>query len=143
MNIPLGCTIICFLSPLGADLSFVADEVSDALNMDMLASSFSLLNSALAAAGIVGPLFVGWLQQTLGWRATSIAMGILCLSGALPCVSTVLCSHFIHTDQSIRVAYELSGSFYWEALAESSMRSQRRKSVQLTLELKTGVMNGD
>jgi MFS family permease len=86
----LGSAIIFFLSPLGADLTFVADEVSEALDMDMYASSFSLMNSALAAAGVLGPLFVGWLQNEFGWKATSIALGALCLSGAAPCVSGLL-----------------------------------------------------
>lgn len=53
----------------------------------MYASSFSLMNTALAAAGVVGPLFFGWLQDRFGWKATCTAMGLLCFSGAIPCVS--------------------------------------------------------
>lgn len=53
----------------------------------MYASSFSLMNSSLAAASVCGPLFYGWLEERFGWEASTVAMGALCLSGALPCVS--------------------------------------------------------
>ena len=58
--------------------------------MDLDASSFSLMNTALATAGMVGPLFLGWLQEELGWTGTCTAMGLLCLSGAIPCVSIAI-----------------------------------------------------
>ncbi|QDS71407.1 hypothetical protein FKW77_003198 [Venturia effusa] len=80
-----GSSIIFFLSPLGADLSAVADEISVDTGMDMYASAFSLMNSALAAASIIGPLFVGWIQKEFGWTGTCVAMGAICLSGAIPC----------------------------------------------------------
>lgn len=83
-----GSTIIFFLSPLGADLSAVADEISINTGMDMYASAFSLMNSALAAASIIGPLFIGWIQKEVGWTGTCIATGVLCFSGAIPCVSS-------------------------------------------------------
>jgi MFS family permease len=82
-----GSSIIFFLSPLGADLSVVADTISAETGMDMYASAFSLMNSALAAASIIGPLFIGWLQKEVGWTGTCVAMGVMCFSGALPCVS--------------------------------------------------------
>jgi MFS family permease len=85
-----GSTIIFFLSPLGADLSVVADEISADTGMDMYASAFSLMNSSLAAASIIGPLFIGWLQKEVGWTGTCVAMGVMCFSGALPCVSSFL-----------------------------------------------------
>ncbi|KAE9972877.1 hypothetical protein EG327_009353 [Venturia inaequalis] len=81
-----GSTIIFFLSPLGADVSAVADEISVESGMDMYASAFSLMNSALAAASIIGPLVVGWIQEELGWTGTCIALGAICFSGAIPCV---------------------------------------------------------
>lgn len=80
-----GSTIIFFLSPLGADLSAVADEISVDTDMDMYASAFSLMNSALAAASIIGPLFIGWLENETGWTGACVAMGVMCFSGALPC----------------------------------------------------------
>ncbi|OCK85618.1 MFS general substrate transporter [Lepidopterella palustris CBS 459.81] len=80
-----GTTIILFLSPLGAECSFVAEEESKNQNMDLYASSFSLMNCALAAAGLLGPLAAGGLEQRFGWGATTIAMGVLCVSGAVPC----------------------------------------------------------
>lgn len=82
-----GSTIIFFLAPLGADLSHVADALSEELEMDLFASSFSLMNMALASAGVIGPLFIGWLQDEVGWTGTCTAMGVLCVSGAIPCVS--------------------------------------------------------
>ena len=115
-----GSTIIFFLSPLGADLSFVADEVSEAMNMDMFASSFSLMNSALAAAAILGPLFIGWLQEAFGWRATCIALGTLCLSGSLPCVST-FSNFLVNHIQSHHKANDLEVFIYWEASIKLEM----------------------
>lgn len=82
-----GSTIIFFLSPLGTDLSAVANEISADTGMDMYESAFSLMNSALAAASIIGPLFVGWIQKEVGWTGTCLAMGVMCFSGAIPCVS--------------------------------------------------------
>jgi len=81
----IGSSIIFFLAPLGADLSHVADEMSEELGLDLFASSFSLMNTSLATAGVVGPLFMGWLQDEFGWTGTCIAMGILCVSGVVPC----------------------------------------------------------
>jgi MFS family permease len=85
----VGSTVIFFLSPLGADLSHVADEMTETLEMDMFASSFSLMNSALAAAGVLGPLLVGWVRDEFGWKPTCVLLGVLCLSGAIPCVSVL------------------------------------------------------
>lgn len=80
-----GCTIILFLSPLGAECSFVAEDESKNQNTDMYASSFSLMNCALSAAGLLGPLAAGGIEQKFGWNATTIALGALCASGAVPC----------------------------------------------------------
>jgi MFS family permease len=105
-----GSTIIFFLAPLGADLSHVADALSEELEMDLFASSFSLINTALASAGVVGPLFIGWLQDEVGWTGTCTAMGILCVSGAVPCVSAFygMCI--------LRLIF-LPGSLHWQAVA--------------------------
>jgi hypothetical protein len=93
-----------FLSPLGADLSFVADEESQKHKMSIGAaddgitdvtlypSSFSLMNSALAAATLFSPLFTGWLNQSHGWGTMTAVFGAIVLSGAVPCVS--VCSHW-------------------------------------------------
>lgn len=83
----LGSTIVFFLSPLGAECSFVAEEQSKTSQHDMYASSFSLMNCSLATAGLLGPLAAGGLQDGFGWKATTIALGALCVSGAIPCVS--------------------------------------------------------
>ncbi|KAF2811951.1 MFS general substrate transporter [Mytilinidion resinicola] len=80
-----GCTIILFLSPLGAECTFVAEELSKDQETDLYASSFSLMNCSLAAAALLGPLACGGLQQRFGWKATTIALGTLCASGAVPC----------------------------------------------------------
>jgi hypothetical protein len=57
------------------------------MNCDLFASSFSLMNCALAAAGLLGPLAAGGLQDAWGWKSTTLALGVLCISGAIPCVS--------------------------------------------------------
>lgn len=46
------CTIILFLSPLGAECSFVAEEETKNQDIDMYASSFSLMNCALVTADL-------------------------------------------------------------------------------------------
>ncbi|KAF2491491.1 MFS general substrate transporter [Lophium mytilinum] len=79
-----GCTIILFLSPLGAECTFVAEELSKDQETDLYASSFSLMNCSLAAAALLGPLACGGLQQRFGWKVTTIALGMLCVSGAVP-----------------------------------------------------------
>lgn len=44
------------------------------------------MNCSLAAAGLLGPLAAGGLQDAFGWKAATIALGVLCASGAVPCV---------------------------------------------------------
>jgi len=51
----------------------------------MYASSFSLMNCTLAAAGLLGPLAAGGIEERFSWNATTIALGALCASGAMPC----------------------------------------------------------
>lgn len=112
-----GFTIIFFLSPLGADLSQVADDVQDQLQREyearcafmsrrsaspssdreevdaeesysaptLYASTFSMMNCALAGATVFGPLVTGGLNQAYGWKAATAFMGAMCLSGAVPC----------------------------------------------------------
>lgn len=117
-----GFTIIFFLSPLGADLSQVADEVQDELQREyesqcsfvsrrshspssrrdesddedeeevggysaptLYASTFSMMNCALATATVFGPLVTGGLNQAYGWKTATAFMGAMCLSGAVPC----------------------------------------------------------
>lgn len=86
----LGSTIIFFLAPLGAECTFVAKNKSGKSNCDMYASSFSLMNSAMAAAGLLGPLAAAGLEDNYGWGATTIAFGVLALTGAVPCVRITL-----------------------------------------------------
>jgi len=97
-----GCTVIFFLSPLGADVSYVAEAVGlerygaqDAL----YASSFSLVNTSLALAGLVGPIAAGAIQDRFGWEGTTILLGVICFTGAVPCVS--LPSFFLFRGQKI------------------------------------------
>ena len=89
-----GCTIILFLSPLGAECSFVAEEELKNQDTDMYANSFSLMNCALAAVGLLGPLAAGGIEERFGWNATTIALGALCASSAVPCVSVFTCTVF-------------------------------------------------
>ena len=110
--IMVGFTITFFLSPLGADLSFVADDLQRELaargaassysiisgavpekSVDgqrtspptLYASTFSMMNCALATATVTGPILTGWVNQEYGWKTATMTMGLLCLSGALPC----------------------------------------------------------
>ncbi|KAK5048501.1 hypothetical protein LTR84_005591 [Exophiala bonariae] len=122
-----GFTIIFFLSPLGADLSQVADDVQEQLQREyesqcsfmsrrsispsprrsefsdregykerdnaeesysaptLYASTFSMMNCALAGATVFGPLVTGGLNQAYGWKTATAFMGVMCLSGAVPC----------------------------------------------------------
>ena len=82
----VGGSLIFFLAPLGAECSFVAEEVSVSTGLDLYASSFSLMNCSLAAAGLLGPLAAGGLMDEAGWKWTTVAMGAFCATGALPCV---------------------------------------------------------
>ena len=121
-----GFTIIFFLSPLGADLSQVADEVQHQLQQEyesqcssisrraspssssrttdsnddfdfasdsgetysaptLYASTFSMMNCALATATVFGPLVTGGLNQAYGWKTATAFLGAMSLSGAVPC----------------------------------------------------------
>ncbi|KAF9698178.1 hypothetical protein EKO04_003877 [Ascochyta lentis] len=82
----LGASLIFFLAPLGAECSFVAEEVSAATRTDLYASSFSLMNCSLAAAGLLGPLAAGGLMDGVGWKWTTVALGVFCATGAVPCM---------------------------------------------------------
>lgn len=84
-----GFTLTLFLDPLGSDLSFVADkepkkhkasmsEADDGVtSVTFNASSFSLMNSAMAAATLFSPLFTGWLNQSHGWGAMTAVLGAI------------------------------------------------------------------
>lgn len=82
----VGAGLVFFLSPLGAECSFVAEHVSETTGLDLYASSFSLMNCSLAAAGLLGPLAAGGLTDSAGWKWTTVTMGLFCLSGVVPCV---------------------------------------------------------
>ncbi|KAJ8117329.1 hypothetical protein OPT61_g1450 [Boeremia exigua] len=82
----VGCSLIFFLAPLGAECSFVAEDVSALTGLDLYASSFSLMNCSLAAAGLLGPLAAGGIMDGAGWNWTTVAMGIFCATGVVPCV---------------------------------------------------------
>lgn len=81
----VGGSLIFFLAPLGAECSFVAEDVSAITGLDLYASSFSLMNCSLAAAGLLGPLAAGGLMDRVGWNWTTVAMGIFCATGIIPC----------------------------------------------------------
>lgn len=86
-----------FLASLSADLSFVADEESrlqkeaaripddNITDVSLYAASFSLMNSAMAAATLFGPLFMGWLNAKHGWGPMTAVLGGIVLSGIVPC----------------------------------------------------------
>lgn len=82
----VGASLIFFLAPLGAECSFVAEDVSARTGLDLYASSFSLMNCSLAAAGLLGPLAAGGLMDGAGWKWTTVAMGLFCTTGVVPCV---------------------------------------------------------
>lgn len=81
-----GAGLVFFLSPLGVECSFVAEDVSKRTGQDLYASSFSLMNCSLAAAGLLGPLAAGGLMDGAGWKWTTVAMGLFCASGVVPCM---------------------------------------------------------
>ncbi|KAF2629531.1 MFS general substrate transporter [Macroventuria anomochaeta] len=61
--------------------SFVAEKVSALTGLELYASSSSLMNCSLAATGLLGPLAA---EGGGGW--TTIAMGLFCMMGVIPCV---------------------------------------------------------
>ena len=65
----LGATLTLFLSPLGAECTFVAEETSRTVCGDLYASSFSLMNCSLASAG--------GLVDALGWKWMTVLLGML------------------------------------------------------------------
>jgi len=94
----IGIATNLFLASLSADLSFVADEESRSqkasaniaddgvTDMSLYAASFSLMNSAMAAATLFGPLFMGWLKQSNGWGTMTPVLEGIVLSGVIPCM---------------------------------------------------------
>lgn len=94
----IGVATNLFLSSLSADLSFVADEESrkqkaasgisedDITDLGLYAASFSLMNSAMAAATLFGPLFMGYLNAHHGWGSMTAVLGGVVLSGVVPCI---------------------------------------------------------
>lgn len=50
------------------------------------AQAFSLMTVAYAAGSLVGPFACGFLVESLGWDALTLAGGILCGLCALPCL---------------------------------------------------------
>ncbi|KAJ4368884.1 hypothetical protein N0V83_005966 [Neocucurbitaria cava] len=80
-----GAALTLFLAPLGAECSFVAEETSEEMGCDLYASSFSLMNCALASAGLLGPLAAGGLVNAAGWKWMTVALGSFCALGIVPC----------------------------------------------------------
>ncbi|KAI8934781.1 hypothetical protein NX059_008468 [Plenodomus lindquistii] len=80
-----GSTVTLFLAPLGAECSFVAEEASKTMGCDLYASSFSLMNCALASAGLLGPLAAAGLMESVGWKWKTVVLGCFCATGIVPC----------------------------------------------------------
>ncbi|OAL50203.1 MFS general substrate transporter [Pyrenochaeta sp. DS3sAY3a] len=80
-----GAALTLFLAPLGAECSIVAEQMSEEMGCDLYASSFSLMNCALASAGLLGPLAAGGLIDSVGWKWMTLALGCFCLMGIAPC----------------------------------------------------------
>jgi MFS family permease len=90
-----GSTLILIISPLAADLSFVAEEKA---RLDPLAfgpggayaQAYSLFNCSMAVGVLFGPLLAGWLVEKHGYSVAMLVLGVFSLSGAVPCVSVVI-----------------------------------------------------
>ncbi|KAF2848799.1 MFS general substrate transporter [Plenodomus tracheiphilus IPT5] len=80
-----GSTVTLFLAPLGAECSFVAEEASKTVGRDLYASSFSLMNCALAFAGLLGPMAAAGLMNAVGWSWMTVVLGCFCATGIVPC----------------------------------------------------------
>lgn len=88
----LGCTLICIVSPVAADLSAVVEEMEEDNPGSFgpggaYAQAYALFNCAMAGATLFGPMAFGALRQDYGWKVTTLCMGIFSLSGAIPSVS--------------------------------------------------------
>jgi MFS family permease len=81
-----GTSLTLFFAPLGAECGLVAEEVSKKMGCDLFASSFSLMNCALASAGLLGPLAAGGLVDAVGWKWMVVVLGGFCATGVGPCV---------------------------------------------------------
>lgn len=97
-NDETGIAINLFLASLSADISFVADEESklqkeaagipdDGLtDLSLYATSFSLMNTVMAAATLFGPLTRGWISKKHGWESMTAMLRGIVLSGVVPCL---------------------------------------------------------
>ncbi|KAL6703557.1 hypothetical protein ACN47E_009502 [Coniothyrium glycines] len=81
----IGASVTLFLAPLGAECSVVAEQTSQKIGCDLYASSFSLMNCALASAGLLGPLAAGGLVDAAGWQWMTVFLGCFCATGIVPC----------------------------------------------------------
>ncbi|MCJ1277041.1 hypothetical protein MMC21_004850 [Puttea exsequens] len=78
----VGMSLACIMPPLGVE----ASKVVDAIERDQAgvfgpngpySQAYGLAYFAVAAGGLVGPLYAGYLRAWLGWEAMSLSMAIL------------------------------------------------------------------
>lgn len=74
------------LCPLATEFSLVADAVYERTRSDLRATSFCLLNCAMAIGGVAGPFGGGYLIERWGWRWVCVVLGGVCVSGLGPVV---------------------------------------------------------
>jgi MFS family permease len=79
--------LVSSMTSLSAEFAKVAEELSEKTGCPLQASSFSLMNCAVALAGGLGPVLGGFLKDHGGWNWMAILLGLLSLFSALPCVS--------------------------------------------------------
>jgi MFS family permease len=83
----VGTGLSLFLAPLATDINIVADKVSQQTSSSLLATSFSILNCAIALGGALGPLTAGPMMNSTGWKGATMLISLICLIGIPPCVS--------------------------------------------------------
>ena len=92
----VGIGLNCCTAPLTGYLSLTVQELEMARpgqfgQNGAYAQAFALLNSAVAAAIVFGPTVAGLIQVKVGWAGSSLVLGALCVSGALPVVRSLTC----------------------------------------------------
>ncbi|KAH4095268.1 hypothetical protein HBH70_199670 [Parastagonospora nodorum] len=74
------------LCPLATEFSLVADDVYARTRSDLRATSFCLLNCAMAIGGVAGPFASGYLIEGVGWKGVCVVLGGMCVTGLGPVV---------------------------------------------------------
>jgi MFS family permease len=90
-NMVVGFTSSSICPPLMSDITWVVKDMET--NQPgvfgaggAFAQAWGLFNAAVAAGALVGPVWSGFFQEKLGWKAMTLSLALLMLSGVVPVV---------------------------------------------------------